>query len=91
MLQLSSKKAGRKQVSLSELRHGDEAILDHLDLPAGDAQRMMELGFLPGSVIAVVKAAPGGDPRVYRVDGSEFAIRSETAARMKVRNSMDIV
>ena len=75
----------REPVALSELRHGEEAVLEHLELPADDAQRMMELGFLPGTLVAVAKSAPGGDPRVYRVDGSEFAIRHDTASRLKVR------
>ncbi len=46
----------------------------------------MELGFLPGARIVAAHSAPGGDPRVYRVDGSEFALRRETAAHMKLRN-----
>ena len=29
----------------------------------------MELGFLPGCVIVAARSAPGGDPRVYRVEG----------------------
>jgi Fe2+ transport system protein FeoA len=46
---------------------------------------MMELGFLPGARVAAAHCAPGGDPRVYRVDGSEVAMRRETASRMKLR------
>lgn len=42
----------------------------------------MQLGFLPGHQVEAAKAAPGGDPRVYRVDGSEVALRKETARRI---------
>jgi ferrous iron transport protein A len=42
----------------------------------------MVLGFLPGHRIQVGFCAPGGDPRVYRVDGSEVALRRETAAHL---------
>ena len=35
----------------------------------------MELGFLPGNEIVLGRKAPGGGPRVYRVDGSEVALR----------------
>jgi len=42
----------------------------------------MELGFLPGSEVVAGKTAPGGDPRVFRVDGSEIALRKETARRL---------
>lgn len=71
--------------SLMDLRHGDAAILDGIDLPAEDARRLMELGFLPGTKITAGRSAPGGDPRVFQVDGSEIALRRETARRLTVR------
>ncbi len=73
--------------TLVELRQGEEAYLDHIDLPEADARRLMELGFLPGSLITVARRSPFGDPRVYRVDGSEVALRRETASRMTVRSA----
>ena len=57
-------------------------MLEGLDLPVDQALRLMELGFLPGARIEAALSAPGGDPRVYRVDGSEFALRRETASRL---------
>ncbi len=71
--------------TLRELRPGEEGILDRLDVPEDVARRLMELGFLPGHTIGVGKAAPGGDPRVFRVDGSEIALRLETAGRLLLR------
>jgi ferrous iron transport protein A len=71
--------------SLVDLRRGDAAILDRIDLPAEDARRLMELGFLPGTQITAGRSAPGGDPRVFQVDGSEIALRRETARRLTVR------
>jgi len=89
MLQLSVKsELDRKAppaTSLSELRRGEHGTLDRLDLPDDQALRLMELGFLPGARVAAAHSAPGGDPRVYRVDGSEFALRRETASRLKLR------
>ena len=67
---------------LSELPEGAEAILDSIELPPDDARQLMMLGFLPGQRIQAAHSAPGGDPRVYRVDGSEVALRQETAARL---------
>jgi len=74
---------------LDELSPGQEAVLERLDLPAEDARRLMELGFLPGHPVVPAMAAPGGDPRVFRVDGSEIALRSETASRLIVRCAPD--
>lgn len=71
--------------TLVELRRGEQAVLESLDLPEDEARRLMELGFIPGSPVTVGLSAPGGDPRVFRVDGSEVALRGETAARLRVR------
>ncbi len=71
--------------NLTQLKRGESAILDRLDLPEDDARRLMELGFLPGHAITPGHSAPGGDPRVFRVDGSEIALRRETAQRLILR------
>lgn len=70
--------------TLVDLRRGDAGILADIDLPGDDARRLMELGFLPGTRVTAGLSAPGGDPRVFQVDGSEIALRRETARRMKV-------
>jgi ferrous iron transport protein A len=94
MLQLSGNKdlsepaatrAAAPLATLLDLRRGDAAILEGIDLPSDEARRLMELGFLPGTRITAGYAAPGGDPRVFQVDGSEIALRRETARRLKVR------
>lgn len=71
--------------NLAALRKGESAVLDRIDLPEDDARRLMELGFLPGHTIVSAHAAPGGDPKVFRVDGSEVALRRETARHMFLR------
>lgn len=70
---------------LVDLRRGEKGILESMDLPESEARRLMELGFIPGSPVTVGQSAPGGDPRVFQVDGSEVALRRETAARLRVR------
>lgn len=90
-MQTSVKKARRatpntEARNLTELKAGESGILDRLDLPEDDARRLMELGFVPGHVIAPGHSAPGGDPRVFRVDGSEVALRRETARRLILRH-----
>jgi Fe2+ transport system protein FeoA len=86
MLQLSgNNQRDGASATLVDLRRGDAAILDRIDLPGDEARRLMELGFLPGARITAGYSAPGGDPRVFQVDGSEIALRRETARRMKTR------
>jgi ferrous iron transport protein A len=72
-------------MSLVELREGERGVLDRLDLPEDVSRRLMELGFVPGNAVTAALSAPGGDPRVFRVDGSEIALRRETAARLRLR------
>lgn len=77
-MQLSFKNA-------SELREGESGVLERLDLPDDVARRLMELGFIPGFTVQAARPAPGGDPRVFRVDGAEVALRAETAASLILR------
>jgi len=96
-VQMSSKKVHRaSQVrhqlrmnrsarNLTELKRGESGIIDRLDLPVEDATRLMEMGFVPGHTVTPANSAPGGDPRVFQVDGSEIALRRETARRLLLR------
>jgi ferrous iron transport protein A len=79
----SSKKDKAK--NLTELKPGEAGVLEKLDLPEDDARRLMEMGFVPGHSVTRGLSAPGGDPRVFRVDGSEVALRRETALRLILR------
>ncbi len=87
-MQLSFKKGGPHSGAkplpgkLSELREGEAGILDRIELPEAVTQRLMELGFIPGTSVTAAKSAPGGDPRVFRVDGTEIALRRETALHL---------
>jgi len=87
MLQLSGNSGTMEPAlaTLVDLRKGDAGILDRIDLPGDDARRLMELGFLPGTRVTAGLSAPGGDPRVFQVDGSEIALRRETARKLRVR------
>ncbi|MCM3877414.1 MAG: ferrous iron transport protein A [Thermoanaerobaculia bacterium] len=75
---------GRNPATLDDLAVGESGVLSRIDLPEDDANRLMELGFLPGALIVAARSAPGGDPRVFRVDGTEFALRRDTARKLRV-------
>jgi ferrous iron transport protein A len=86
----SAKRPGKRAsqnspLTLADLQRGQRCILDRLDLPEDVARRLMELGFLPGNEVIPGRRAPGGGPRVFRVDGSEVALRDETAAKLYIR------
>jgi ferrous iron transport protein A len=49
------------------------------------AQRLEELGFIPGEPVMLMAAGPfGGDPLVVRVGASTFALRRAEAACIEV-------
>ena len=72
--------------TLADLREGETGVVESLDLPDDVALRLMELGFIPGTSVVAGRSAPGGDPRVYRVDGSEIALRRETTKYLLLRS-----
>ena len=50
------------------------------------ARRLMELGFVPGETIRMLKRGlPGGDPLAVRVGESTFALRRFEAALISIK------
>lgn len=76
--------SGKKKPRLTDLRRGEQAVITGFDLPDDFSRRLMELGFMPGGTVKVGRTAPGGDPRVFEVDGSEVALRFETASKIHI-------
>ena len=76
----------KQTLNLTHLQKGESGVLDRLDLPEDDARRLMELGFVPGHTVTRAHSAPSGDPGVFRVDGSEVALRRETARHLILRS-----
>lgn len=72
--------------SLAQLRVGDRAILDHFELPDEISLRLMQMGMIPGCLVEAAHVAPAGDPTVFRVDGTEIALRRETCLSILVRD-----
>ena len=73
-----------RPASLADLQEGDQAVLKAIDLPQNTAEHLMCLGFIPGVEVTVGKSGPGGDPRVYNVDGSNVALRADVSAKVAV-------
>jgi ferrous iron transport protein A len=88
-MQLSFKNSGASKGAwtLADLSENEDGLLESIDLPEELAHRLMELGFVPGHTVTAARCAPGGDPRVFRVDGSEIALRRETASHILLRSA----
>jgi ferrous iron transport protein A len=68
-----------KITALSSAKVGSVGIVERIDLPEEVSHHLAHLGFLPGTRVEILRRAPAGDPRVYRIDGVEVGLRNETA------------
>ena len=69
---------------LSRLPLGKPARVSSLSAPEPLLGRLMDLGFVPGSEIRPLFAAPMGDPRAYLVCDTVIALRQRDAATVAV-------
>ncbi|MGB8013119.1 MAG: FeoA family protein [Terriglobales bacterium] len=72
-------------VALVDLEIGEAGTLAHISLPPAEQQFLMRIGFVPGALVRFSRRAPLGDPSVYSVDGTEIALRAETASLIFVQ------
>ncbi|SDR61935.1 FeoA family protein [Paraburkholderia tuberum] len=74
---------------LSDLPQGTPAVVEHVqDTHASDsiAQRLRDLGFVPGEPVRVVACGPwGADPILILIGSTRFALRRAEANRVSVR------
>ena len=78
------KRATRQASALADLHVGEKAILAELELSPPVVEHLMNLGFVPGLEVTVARSSPGGDPRVYRVEGTEVAMRRDVSRHIHV-------
>lgn len=75
--------------TLCDLAVGERGILEGFDMPSSIAEHLMNLGFVPGLEVLVTRSGPGGNPRVYRVDGTDVALRRDLSRCIAVRPLRD--
>lgn len=66
--------------TLADLPIGAEAVVAAVDCPRPVARRLMEMGVLPGTRVAIVRVAPLGDPIEIDVRGCSLSIRRREAS-----------
>ena len=72
---------------LSRLPLDHTARVLSLSAPEPLRGRLMDLGFVPGSEITPLYAAPLGDPRAYLVCDTVIALRQKDAAAVAVEKA----
>ncbi len=78
-------------VPLNTLEQGEHGRVVALSprLRGADRRRMMDLGILPGTSIAVEMKSPTGDPIAYQVRGALIALREEQAKLIQVESEIE--
>jgi len=76
--------------ALSNAKVGSAGVVERVDLPDDISHYLAHLGFLPGTAVEVLRRAPAGDPRVYRIDGVEVGLRNETAKHIFLRLNEEV-
>jgi ferrous iron transport protein A len=70
--------------TLDRLPLGASATVLEVDAAALLAERLEDLGFVPGTLVTVRRRAPLGDPRVYELRGSQLCLRGNEARAIRV-------
>ena len=77
-------------MNLAELKNGDKAIILKVRGRGAFRKRIIEMGFVTGKQVIVVKNAPLRDPIEYNVMGYNISLRRSEAALIEVLNGDNI-
>ena len=73
-------------IPLGELPIGSRARVVEIKGGGQHQRRMLDMGFVPGATILVIRRAPLGDPTEYLVKGSAVALREADAETIRVED-----
>lgn len=75
-----------EHIPLAHVKTGQKARIVRLsDACQGvERRRLLDLGFVPHTDVAVEMISPSGDPTAYRVRGAQIALRREQASLIYV-------
>ncbi|MBP5468533.1 MAG: ferrous iron transport protein A [Candidatus Riflebacteria bacterium] len=73
-----------KSISLAELPEGKTGVITSIDTTSATAQRLLDLGFVPGTPIKAMKRAPMGDPTTFEIRGYQLGLRRSESEIVEV-------
>lgn len=74
--------------SLLSLPLGHRAIVHSLGLTGLKKRRMLDLGFVSGSIVEALLRSPSGDPKAYLIKGTVIALREDDAKNIFINNQL---
>ncbi|RFU62701.1 FeoA family protein [Bacillus sp. V59.32b] len=72
-----------KTIRLNQGEKGDVVRIISLNLGGVMRRRLLDLGFVPGAIIEVVRKSPLGDPIAFRVSQTTIALRKEESSKIE--------
>jgi ferrous iron transport protein A len=75
----------RARLTLAEVAPGAAACVESVDSGSALGRRLLDLGFVPGTQVRVVRRAPLGDPVEYELRGYRLCLRRSEALQIEVR------
>jgi ferrous iron transport protein A len=72
---------------LSSLAPGERGVVSSLDAEPRLAERLCDLGFVPGTPVQVVRRSPLGDPTEYEIRGYRICLRRSEGERIRVQRA----
>lgn len=76
-------------MSLDKIEVGNKCVISKLNYQSSIAQKLLDMGFVPGTKLKVVRNAPLKDPIKVQIRGYHLAIRKEEAKEVLVERLVD--
>ena len=70
----------RTGIPLSEATRGSLLRISGMSVQGVMRRRLLDLGFVPGNTVEVLRRSPLGDPTAYRVSNTTIALRREESS-----------
>ena len=72
---------------LADLEPGSAARVEAVDADTSIGRRLLDLGFVPGTEVRVLRRAPLGDPVEYELRGYRLCLRRTEAQQIRVHRT----
>lgn len=79
----------RTTTCLADLPEGQVATIRDIEIDSPTAQRLLDLGFIPGTKIRAIKKAPMGDPTTFEIRGYQMGLRRSESELIDVEVTPD--
>jgi Fe2+ transport system protein FeoA len=76
------------EVTLNTLMPGEQATVAKLTTSPRVRQRLMEMGFIKGTMVEFIRSAPLGDPIEVKVKGYRLTLRKQEAESVFVHKNV---